>query len=112
MRKRVTLTCLSILIVGCELKQRPSYAPLENTLPPGGPTIQYDPDSSFKNIDKISATLSDEDSKKFGRSLGWYGTESDFSLEKIDGKTARQSVEIVNCLKQAETKEQQAGCFN
>ena len=112
MRKRVTLICLSFLTVGCDLEQHRAYAPIENTLPSGGLTVQYDPDSSFKNIDKISATLSDEDSQKFNRSLGWYGTESDFSLEKLDGKTARQSVEIVNCLKRAGTKERQAGCFN
>lgn len=110
--KNITLAILlSIAAVGCSLEEHPSQTVLENTLPEGGPTVEYDPATSFTNIDQVTMNLNALNTEKFNASLGWYGTESSFGLVKLDGKTAREVVDIVNCLKKAE-KEQQSACFN
>lgn len=110
--KNITLAILlSVATVGCSLEERSSQTVLENTLPEGGPTVEYDPATSFTNIDQITTNLNASNTEKFNASLGWYGTESNFALVKLDGKTAREVVDIVNCLKKAE-KEQQPACFD
>lgn len=112
MKKFLILIFLSGLNFGCELEESPSYALIENTLPEGGAALEYDPnENSLKNVDAVRAGLSGEDAQKFDSSLSWYGTESDFGLEKTSGKTARQLLDIVNCLKQASTRDQQEACF-
>lgn len=113
MKKLLILIFLSCLNFGCELEERSSYAPIANTLPEGGATLEYDPNkNSLKNVDAVRASLGGDDAQKFDSSLSWYGTESDFGLEKTSGKTARQLIDIVNCLKQSPTKDQQEACFN
>lgn len=102
---------LAVVTVGCSLEERPYQAAVENTLPVDGPTIEYDPESSFTNIDQIASTLSSLDAEKFNTSLGWYGTESSFDLARLEGKTASEVVNIVNCLKMSE-EEQRPACFD
>lgn len=110
--KNITFALLmSITFIGCSLEEHPSQSVIENTLPKGGPTIAYAPENSFTNIDEITATLSKNHAEKFNNSLGWYGTQSNFGLAKLEGKTARQAVDIVNCLKGFENEEQQLTCF-
>lgn len=110
--KNITFAMLlAVATVGCSLEERPSPNVLENTLPEGGPTVEYDPATSFTNIDQVTTNLNAPNAEKFNASLGWYGTESSFGLMKLDGKTAREVVDIVNCLKKAD-KEQQPACFD
>ncbi|WP_444996419.1 hypothetical protein [Aliikangiella sp. IMCC44359] len=111
MKNIILVMLLSIVVVGCSLEEQPSQAVLENTLPEGGPTIKYDSATSFTNIDQITSNLSAPNAEKFNASLGWYGTESNFGLMKLDGKTAKEVIDIVNCLKKAE-KKQQLICFD
>lgn len=110
--KNITFAILlAVAIVGCSLEERPSPNVLENTLPEGGPTVEYDPATSFTNIDQVTSNLNAPNAEKFNASLGWYGTESTFGLEKLHGKTAKEVVDIVNCLKNSEKVEQQSACF-
>lgn len=102
---------LLVTAVGCSMEEHPSQTLIENNLPVGGPQIKYDPESSFINIDQVTENLNASHSEKFKASLGWYGTESTFGLEKLHGKTAKEVVDIVNCLKKSEKVEQQSACF-
>ncbi|WP_102795390.1 hypothetical protein [Bowmanella denitrificans] len=106
----VILILLILLNLGCVDEQRPSYQTLENRLPEGGPQIIYR-DNQLQNVAQISQSLESQHASIFERSLAWYGTESDFSLAKLDGKSARQVVETVNCLKAKTDKNDQALCF-
>lgn len=110
--KKYTLSVLIIFVLfACSLEERPSYKAYENTLPEQGATLQYDPEDGLTNLDRVKAGLQEGDLTKFNRSLEWYGTESHFGLEKIGGKTARELVDVVNCLKQNEPNQQGAACF-
>lgn len=111
MEKYFFIFLITIAILGCSLEERPSQSALNNTLPNGGTAIEYSSDKSFTNIDKVTANLSADQAEIFNRSLGWYGTESNFDLARLNGKTARQVVEIVNCLKKVEKQKQQLACF-
>lgn len=82
---KVPLALLVLLNIGCVDEQRPSYQTLENTLPSGGLKIIYR-DNQLQNAAQISQSLQSQHASIFERSLAWYGTESDFSLAKLDGK--------------------------
>ena len=110
MRNVAFAILLSMALFGCSLEERPSWAAIENTLPQGGPTVHYEPSSGLSNVGEVSDHLTDSDALKFNASLGWYGTESVHDLKRLDGKTAREVIDIVNCLKVAE-KESQIACF-
>lgn len=90
---------IMIFLSACTEYDHESYQVLLNSIPAGGPTINYDPESTLTNIEKITSELSKNESDIFNESLGWYGTESDFDFNYIHGKTAMQLVNIVNCLK-------------
>lgn len=108
--KKILLLILVSLIIGCSTDEHPSYKAMENNLQSTGPTINYDPDSSFTNISEIQEYLSKEDSEIFTKSLSWYGTESNYGLNKIHNKNAKELVDIVNCLKISVASEQDK-CF-
>ncbi|NNG01443.1 MAG: hypothetical protein HKM93_18790 [Desulfobacteraceae bacterium] len=104
------LILFSALIIGCSQDEHQSYVPIDNILKPGGPAINYDPNSSYTNIDEIQKSLSDKESEIFNKSLSWYGTESIFKLERMHNKSAKEVVDIVNCLKISELSNQEK-CF-
>lgn len=99
------------MLIGCSSDEHPSYEPIQNSLPPGGPSINYDPDTSLSNIPEIERSLNDKDVEIFSKSLSWYGTESNFGFDHIHNINAKQLVDIVNCLKTTD-KEHQGKCFN
>ncbi|WKD49694.1 hypothetical protein [Microbulbifer spongiae] len=110
--KRYILSALIVFtLFACGLEERPSYKIYVNTLPEQGPVLQYDPESGLTNLAQVKAGLQERDLDKFNRSLDWYGTESHFGIERIDGKTARELVDLVNCLKKNEPNQQGATCF-
>lgn len=102
---------MAFKVTGCSLEERPDYGLVENTVPPGGPTLKYGASASYANVDSLTAGLSDRDRAQFTESLEWFGTESAFGLEKLDGKTASQVVDTVNCLKQSSTEHDAEKCF-
>jgi len=110
MKYLITFIFISVLI-GCSGDSFPSYAPLENTLPESGLKIDYNPSGSLTNVQEIQNQLNDKDSEIFIKSLSWYGTESNFGFDYIHGKTAKELVDIVNCLK-TNSPEKQKACFN
>lgn len=111
MKHFIILAVWSLLLSACSLEERPPYTVYENTLPAHGPTIQHDPEAGLVNLDQVTAGLEGDDLTKFNRSLEWYGTESQFGLDRIEGNTARQLVDVVNCLKQETPERQEAACF-
>ncbi|WP_250462049.1 hypothetical protein [Microbulbifer litoralis] len=111
MKQVIVLAICSLLLTACSMEERPLYTIYENTLPDQSPTIQLDPEAGLANMDQVTAGLKGDDLSKFNRSLEWYGTESHFGLNRIEGKTARQLVDLVNCLKQEAPELQKAACF-
>lgn len=109
MKKILTIIFVTLLL-GCSQDEHPSYKPIENNLPSGGPSINYDPNSSLTNISDIESFLNEKDATVFARSLSWYGTESNFGFEYIHNKTAKELVDIVNCLKISDPNNQKE-CF-
>lgn len=99
-----------VLLASCSSHDQESDEIFPNTIPAGGTAINYDPESSLINIPKISSELGEKEDFIFSKSLAWYGTESDFGFDKIHSKTARQLVNIVNCLKVTE-QNSQLKCF-
>ena len=73
--------------------------PLLNNLPEEGPSFRWNEKTTFENIQEIEKELSNEQAATFSRSLGWIGTDSEIDIKKLDGKNAKQIVEIANCLK-------------
>lgn len=100
-----TLILISIVLLSaCSFDEHASYEPLTNTLPEGGPKLLVR-DEGPVNVDKMIASLDEEDSRVFDQSLSWFGTESDLPLTTLDGKTARDIVSAVNCLKGPDASE-------
>lgn len=110
MNKYLILIVIASL-VGCSGDEHPSYDQIKNTIPIGGETIIYNPDTSLEKITAIQQQLTGDNRKAFDSSLSWYGTESAYGLDKIHNKTAHQLVTIVNCLKVTPRKKQDT-CFN
>ena len=106
----ISLFLLTIFIAACYEEERPSYDVVENLLPKGGPTIKYSPENSLENVEELRSFLNKESVKIFDDSLSWYGTESSYGLDRIHGKTAKQIVNTVNCLKST-TKDQRSTCL-
>lgn len=102
---------VALTIVGCRVEERPDYGVVENTVPAGGPTLEYSASASYVNVDSLSASLSGGDRAKFTESLAWFGTESTFALERLAGKTASQVVDVVNCLKRSTEERDAEKCF-
>ncbi|MCP4340785.1 MAG: hypothetical protein GY799_18325 [Desulfobulbaceae bacterium] len=100
----------SLMLAACEIEEsRPSYNPIENTLPKGGELIKWSQDQGLLNISNVEENLNNENRKIFSKSLEWYATESDLGFEHLSGKTAKQTVDITNCLKTT-TPESQKNC--
>lgn len=108
---KIFLIILTTLALGCSQDENPSYEPIENILKSGGPTINYDPNSSFTNIAEVQKSLSEKESDIFIKSLSWFGTESSFNLGRVHNKNAKEVVDIVNCLNTSEIDAQEK-CFN
>lgn len=108
--KKMLQIIFMLLLISCSSDEQPSYKPLQNNLPSGGPLINYDPDVSLTNIAEIEEFLDEDDEETFNKSLSWYGTESEFGFENIHNKSAKQLVDIVNCLKVNEPGKQEK-CF-
>lgn len=101
---------LVLVLTACSEHDSPSYDVLLNPIKGGGVVINYDPNSSLENIAEIVSTLNEQEANIFNSSLSWYATESEFGFEHIHLKTARQLVNIVNCLKVTD-KESDSFCF-
>ncbi|KAA5607204.1 hypothetical protein F1188_00070 [Roseospira marina] len=84
---------------------------LNNTVPAGGPTLQVDPTTGPANIAQLTAGFSEAEAAVVEQSLAWYGTESRFALSRLQGSTARDLVDVVNCLKQDEGGPEEERCF-
>jgi hypothetical protein len=104
-RKLLILTIFTLVFSSCSIEEYASYEQFQNNIPPDGIRINYDPDSSLTNIEEINSELKGDDKDVFTKSLAWFGTESEYGFEMIHGKTARELVNIVNCLKKTSPKE-------
>ncbi|MCL6272182.1 hypothetical protein M3P05_19870 [Sansalvadorimonas sp. 2012CJ34-2] len=109
--KRLLLLTTLVLITACSGDNFPSYKSIENTIPDGGLTIDYDPNNTLTNIPDIESQLSEDHQLIFNESLSWYGTEANFGFEYIHKKTAHELVEIVNCLKTTPPESQKTNCL-
>ncbi len=109
MLKLFTLIII-LLNISCSTDEHPSYETLSNNITNENLTISFDSDKGLTNIAEIMKSLPDEQKIVFTQSLSWYGTESEFSLEKLHDKNAKELVDIVNCLK--EKTNNQTECFN
>lgn len=99
-----------IILSACSYHEHESYEVLPNSIRAGGTAINYDHQSTLINIAEITSELGEKDGVVFNKALAWYGTESDFGFDRIHTKTARQLVNIVNCLKVTD-KESKPLCF-
>ncbi|MEJ2455373.1 MAG: hypothetical protein P8103_14625 [Candidatus Thiodiazotropha sp.] len=112
--KRLLLLILAAtltLMAACDMEEsRPSYSPIQNTLPAGGKLIEWDAENERLNIEQVKAELDEENGAIFSKSMDWYATESSIGFERLHGKTARQAVDLINCLKTA-TPEKQTSCL-
>lgn len=87
-------------VAGCEPQEsRPSYGPIKNTLKEGGLTIKWDESGGLVNVPEIEKKLTDNEKEIFNQSLEWLATESDVNFSYLSGKSAKQVVEMSNCLK-------------
>ncbi|MBL1274908.1 MAG: hypothetical protein COB30_002360 [Ectothiorhodospiraceae bacterium] len=105
----VPLLCISL--TACQIdEQKPSYTTINNTLSDGGETITWKEGQGLLNINNIQHKLNEEDKLLFSKSLEWFATESHFSFEKLSGKTEKQTVDIINCIKLSKPNMQKS-CF-
>jgi len=107
---KILFFIFTALVLGCSQDEHPSYESIENILKSGGPTINYGPNSSYTNIAEVQNSLGEKESEIFTKSLSWYGTESNFNLDRMHNRSAKELVDIVNCLKTSETNVQEE-CF-
>ncbi|MBM7074362.1 hypothetical protein JQC92_20435 [Shewanella sp. 202IG2-18] len=113
----LTILIACILFVGCSAQQSNIYEKLNqsytNILPVYGTRSEYTPTDGFINLEVMESELNTESEIIFKESVSWYATESDFPFTKLNNKTAKEIVDIVNCLKkkkQSNTKERSV-CF-
>ncbi len=71
----------------------------KNTLPTTGTKTIYFANDGFVNIDTLNNELSKKQREIFSSSISWYATEAELALTELNNKSARQIVDIVNCLK-------------
>ncbi|MEJ2691755.1 MAG: hypothetical protein P8166_01575 [Candidatus Thiodiazotropha sp.] len=108
----ISFFAVFVLLTACDIQEkRPSYRPLKNSVSSGDLLIQWSKEQGLLNIDDIEARLSDEDRQVFSQSLEWYATESDYGVERLAGKSAKQAVDAINCLKVALPENPQS-CMN
>ncbi len=107
---KILIAIFTVFSLSCSSDEHPSYEIIHSNLKPGGPTINYDPNSNLTNISEIQEYLSETDELKFTKSLAWYGTESNYGFDKIHNRNAKELVDIVNCLK-TNVKNEQVKCF-
>ncbi len=102
--KKVVMFWVVSLLLGCVAEEHASYDVLKNPLPEGGPSLVYDVSHGLTNVDALMSVLSNEHAAILNASLGWYGTESRFGLDQLHGRTARDLVRTINCLKTEESE--------
>ncbi len=106
----VVLASVLVLLAACDIEEsRPDPAPIQNILPAGGRLIEWNPTTAQLNIEEVKAGLEAESGEVFTKSMDWYATESDLGFEYLKGKTAKQVVDMINCLKEA-PPDGQKGC--
>jgi hypothetical protein len=99
------------LSAGCGISSSgQDSGPLQNTLPIGGKLLEQNKESGLLNIDDVEGNLDERSLDIFRKSLEWYAAETDLGLEHFIGMTARQSVDLVNCIKTS-PPESQDGCL-
>jgi len=103
------IICVSLYACSSE-ESRPKYDPFKNTLVEGGETIKWNKNQGLVNIDNVEKMFYPKDKKIFSASLEWYATESNYSFNKLSEKTAKQTVDIINCLKSTDLNKQD-NCF-
>ena len=80
-------------------EERPNYNVIENTIPNSSLTLKWSQSNGFENQNKVLKSLNRNNKKIFSQSLSWISTESNIKLEILNGKSAKQFVDLVNCLK-------------
>lgn len=76
-----------------------SYEPITSDIAGGGPRLEVNADGEPVNMQTLIASLDEAGADTFNQSLSWFGTESQLPLTSLDGKTAKEVVDLVNCLK-------------
>jgi hypothetical protein len=105
------LTLVLVVLTACDIEEsRPDYSPIQNTLPAGGMLIDWDEENVHLNIEDVMKGLDEKSKAVFSKSIDWFATESEMGFEYLDGKTAKQAVDIINCLKKA-PPDKQKGCL-
>lgn len=100
-----------LFVSACDVQEsRSSYESLQNIVPAGGGLIEWNDERKRLNIEEVKAGLDDKSRAVFSDSMDWYATESDFGFESLNGKTASEAVDTVNCLKVSAPDSQQ-GCM-
>lgn len=104
---------LILFLSACGIKEsRPSYELFENNIPNDSLRIEWVDGKGLVNIDAVEKSLSNENRVLFSKSLEWYATEGRYSLEQLDGLSAKKMVDLVNCLKTKEKESDGLLCFN
>ncbi len=95
------IVILSVFVgTSCKIEEsRPTYDPISNDLPSEGTLIKWDQKDGFTNMKEVENSLNSKHRVKFNNSMSWLATESDLNLSLLSGKTARETVDIANCLK-------------
>lgn len=98
----VCILSASLMVMGCDAEEsRPSYDVIENIIKPSEEIrIEWSENSGLLNINQIESSLSREEREVFSKSLEWLGTESLVPLSILSNKTASQTVDLVNCIKE------------
>jgi len=97
----------AIVIPACDMEDpRPDYDPMTNNIPEGGELIEWHTEQGLLNIADIEKDLGIKNRETFSQSIGWYATESNVGFDRLSGKTARQAVDMINCLKTTVLKNQ------
>lgn len=90
---------LVILLSSCGIKEeRPNYNIINNTIPASDLRILWN-NNGFVNQENIVNSLNSHDQEIFLQSLSWISTESNINLVLLHEKSAKELVDIANCLK-------------
>jgi hypothetical protein len=95
---RIYIVVFALILAACSFEEHASYEPLENTLAAGGPLLVVT-NGTPSNVKELTDRLEPHEAETFEESLSWYGTEADSPMSVLGGKSAREIVSIVNCLK-------------
>ncbi len=101
---------LMVFIFSCSVnEERPNYNIIENTIPNSNLVIKWSKSLGFENQNKILSSLGEKDREKFSQSFSWVSTESNIKLATLNGKSAKEFVDLVNCLKSSKLESECVG---